>query len=145
MDAHKGNEAEVPAETKSSDGDDEGEEGTANISQAVSTPTPTMEADLGFAKEVTVGDAIDNAAYGDVEETVNGTSATVDPDPLPPRASEGDGGISLDSTSTKQSSSTEGEGFASDATWEERTWKELVRLKEDMFWARIGGVRALQG
>ncbi|KDR80254.1 hypothetical protein GALMADRAFT_242589 [Galerina marginata CBS 339.88] len=32
-------------------------------------------------------------------------------------------------------------GFVSDATWEERTWKELVRLREDMFWARVGGFR----
>jgi Rab guanine nucleotide exchange factor SEC2 len=28
-----------------------------------------------------------------------------------------------------------------DTTWEERTWKELVKLKEDMFWARVGGLR----
>ncbi|KIK91809.1 hypothetical protein PAXRUDRAFT_148685 [Paxillus rubicundulus Ve08.2h10] len=50
---------------------------------------------------------------------------------------------SIDSTSTKRSSSTDGEGFASDVTWEERTWKEVVKLKEEMFWARIGGVRQL--
>ncbi|KAF8509594.1 hypothetical protein BU17DRAFT_70377 [Hysterangium stoloniferum] len=29
----------------------------------------------------------------------------------------------------------------SERTWEERTWKTLVKLREDMFWARIGGVR----
>ncbi|KAL1683002.1 hypothetical protein EV122DRAFT_202266 [Schizophyllum commune] len=28
--------------------------------------------------------------------------------------------------------------YIGDTTWEERTWKELVRLREDMFWARIG-------
>ena len=33
------------------------------------------------------------------------------------------------------------EAYVGDATWEERTWKELVRLREDMFWARIGGLR----
>ena len=32
--------------------------------------------------------------------------------------------------------------IVSDATWEERTWKEIVRLREDMFWARVGGVRS---
>ncbi|KAI0701347.1 hypothetical protein BC835DRAFT_1264923 [Cytidiella melzeri] len=26
-------------------------------------------------------------------------------------------------------------------TWEERTWRELMKLREDMFWARVGGVR----
>ena len=31
--------------------------------------------------------------------------------------------------------------FVGDATWEERTWKEIVRLREDMFWARVGGIR----
>ncbi|KIJ61874.1 hypothetical protein HYDPIDRAFT_115361 [Hydnomerulius pinastri MD-312] len=50
---------------------------------------------------------------------------------------------SIDTASTKRSSNIDGEGFASDATWEERTWKEVVRLKEEMFWARIGGVQAL--
>jgi len=29
--------------------------------------------------------------------------------------------------------------YVGDATWEERTWKELVRLRQDMFWARVGG------
>ncbi|KAK0203641.1 hypothetical protein DFS33DRAFT_818607 [Desarmillaria ectypa] len=33
------------------------------------------------------------------------------------------------------------EAYISDTTWEERTWKELVRIKEDMFWARVGGLR----
>jgi len=31
--------------------------------------------------------------------------------------------------------------YVGDSTWEERTWKEIVKLREDMFWARIGGVR----
>ena len=33
------------------------------------------------------------------------------------------------------------ENIISDSSWEERTWKEIVRLKEDMFWARVGGIR----
>ncbi|KAG2143010.1 proline-rich protein [Suillus clintonianus] len=48
---------------------------------------------------------------------------------------------SIDTSSTKRSSTTDEEGYAGDATWEDRTWKEIVRLKEDMFWARVGGVR----
>jgi len=31
--------------------------------------------------------------------------------------------------------------YVGNASWEERTWKELVKLREEMFWARIGGVR----
>lgn len=30
--------------------------------------------------------------------------------------------------------------YVGEGTWEERTWRELVRLREDMFWARMGGV-----
>lgn len=31
--------------------------------------------------------------------------------------------------------------YVGSATWEERTWKEITRLREDMFWARLGAVR----
>ena len=31
--------------------------------------------------------------------------------------------------------------YVGDGCWEEKTWKELVRLREDMFWARLGGFR----
>ena len=48
---------------------------------------------------------------------------------------------SIDTSSTKHSSATDGEGYVGDATWEDRTWKEIVRLKEEMFWARVGGVQ----
>ncbi|KAG1753550.1 proline-rich protein [Suillus paluster] len=48
---------------------------------------------------------------------------------------------SIDTNCTKRSSTTDGEGYAGDATWEDRTWKEIIRLKEEMFWARVGGVR----
>ena len=79
--------------------------------------------------DVTVGD----------EGAVNDGTATILSDPLPPPTPEDDGCTSV------AVRSTEGEGFASDTTWEERTWNVSVRLKENMFWARIGGIRALQG
>ena len=63
----------------------------------------------------------------------------------PPPASEDDGCTSVDTTNTEQSSSSEGEVFTRDMTWEERMWNVSVRLKTDMFWARIGGICALQG
>ncbi|CCL99575.1 uncharacterized protein FIBRA_01593 [Fibroporia radiculosa] len=31
--------------------------------------------------------------------------------------------------------------YVGDTMWEERTWKELMRLREEMYWARVGGVR----
>jgi len=33
--------------------------------------------------------------------------------------------------------------YVGDGSWDEKTWKELVRLREDMFWARVGGFRRL--
>ncbi|VDB88792.1 unnamed protein product [Peniophora sp. CBMAI 1063] len=35
----------------------------------------------------------------------------------------------------------DGTPFVRGASWEARAWKELIRLREDMFWARVGGVR----
>lgn len=35
----------------------------------------------------------------------------------------------------------DGEVYVGETTWEERTWKEVVRLREELFWARVGGVR----
>ena len=32
--------------------------------------------------------------------------------------------------------------YVGSATWEERTWKEITRLREDMFWARFVAVRS---
>ncbi|EJD54814.1 hypothetical protein AURDEDRAFT_95594 [Auricularia subglabra TFB-10046 SS5] len=34
-----------------------------------------------------------------------------------------------------------GAQYVGETTWEERSWKEIVRLREEMFWARIGCVR----
>lgn len=31
--------------------------------------------------------------------------------------------------------------YIGDSTWEERAWREIIRLKEDMFWARVGASR----
>jgi Rab guanine nucleotide exchange factor SEC2 len=33
------------------------------------------------------------------------------------------------------------EVYIGDATWEERTWKELVKMRETLFWARVGCLR----
>jgi len=35
----------------------------------------------------------------------------------------------------------DGTPYVGDTTWEERTWKELTRLREDAFWARAGRVQ----
>ena len=45
------------------------------------------------------------------------------------------------SVSTGHTHGDELEVYIGDTTWEERTWKVLVRLREDMFYARLGSVR----
>ena len=35
----------------------------------------------------------------------------------------------------------DGTPYVGDAPWEERTWKELTRLREDMCWARLGSAQ----
>lgn len=45
------------------------------------------------------------------------------------------------SISNANANGEEPEVYIGDATWEERTWKVLVRLREDMFYARLGSVR----
>lgn len=52
---------------------------------------------------------------------------------------------SPDNASEVMRSEAEDEGepgtYVGNSTWEERTWEELVKLREEMFWARIGGTR----
>ncbi|KAI6116230.1 hypothetical protein F5141DRAFT_1187545 [Pisolithus sp. B1] len=69
------------------------------------------------------------AATDDSSVTENSSSTQI---------TESNGGSSID---TEKHIDTE--GCASDGTWEERTWKEVVRLREEMFWARVGCVREL--
>jgi len=64
----------------------------------------------------------------EVSETVVSTLVNGDIKSEPSRASE-------------EREDESSEVYIGDATWEERTWKEVIRLKEVMFWARVGGIR----
>ena len=59
--------------------------------------------------------------------------------PTPAVSGEKNGvvGESLDSKNAGE----DGEVYVGDSTWEERTWKEVVKLREVMYWARVGGLR----
>ncbi|KAJ7359675.1 proline-rich protein [Mycena albidolilacea] len=52
------------------------------------------------------------------------------------------GHLDEDAGEEKKDEEEDHEAYVGDVTWEERTWKELVRLREDMFWARIGAARS---
>ncbi|KAI0370497.1 hypothetical protein BV20DRAFT_1121206 [Pilatotrama ljubarskyi] len=71
----------------------------------------------------------------DSEPQVNGTgdAPAVESQPEPEPAAKGEGG-------GEESEKDDQGQCVGDATWEERTYKELVRLREEMFWARIGAI-----
>ncbi|KIJ38920.1 hypothetical protein M422DRAFT_32983 [Sphaerobolus stellatus SS14] len=66
------------------------------------------------------------------------------PPPLPARerqSPEEIQSLSVKSAETTFSNDENPGQYVGDATWEERTWRNLTRLREDMFYARIGCVR----
>ena len=50
-------------------------------------------------------------------------------------------GKSADKPGAEPEFAPDGTPYVGDGTWEERTWKELTRLREDMFWARVGSAQ----
>ena len=76
------------------------------------------------------------------------TSSTPAPDPekamVPVNGAAADSSGKFDVNGKHQDGNIDAgseEVYIGDATWEERTWKELVKLREDLFWARIGCLR----
>ncbi|KAI0356015.1 hypothetical protein OH77DRAFT_1424314 [Trametes cingulata] len=67
----------------------------------------------------------------DSEPQVNGTSEATSAESQPEPEAKGE-----DEAPEKDDQGQ----CVGDATWEERTYKELVRLREEMFWARIGAI-----
>lgn len=90
-------------------------------------------------------------ASDEVKDTSNESAPPAVPPPLPRRArppparpitEEKDSDTPPESSDDDEEEVEVDMGmFIGDATWEERTWKELVKLKEDLFWARVGGLR----
>jgi hypothetical protein len=91
---------------------------------------------------------------GDVEETTTSSEPVPDVSPPPPIGTDSEDKTKAQVTETgekddvverasleSKNAGEDGEVYIGDATWEERTWKEVVKLREDMFWARVGGLR----
>ena len=81
----------------------------------------------------------------DVYDAVRKVTPTAPQKPpmLPPRRSQSNT-TNGDSRALTPANAVDGmpAGTFTDGTsWEEKTWKELVRLRENMFWARMGAVR----
>lgn len=120
---------------------------------------PTEEAPQtdASAKQANGSDCVDTLAAD--TETKMGVDQEESPDttphsPVAPSTNsvvdgvEGQSLKELETGETRMSPEPETNGDAEDPavyvgipSWEGRTCKELTRLREDMFWARIGGVR----
>ena len=112
------------------------------VSSVPTSADPIPEADARKASKVASMETKSRDAEGDGEADVFKEVPQVASLPTPtteaaPPASEDDG---CTLASTKQSMSTEGEGWRGRCV-RGRYWE----VKEDMFWARSGGMRALQG
>lgn len=128
-------------EKKSEDGNgekrDNGEGEGEDTMTVVDTPTVPQPSELPAEKE--------NGTEAPTEVLVNGHSEDVadeqekeqqqqEPVQTPEEKME-------EEKKRKEKEEWEKANYVGDSTWEERTWKEVNRLREDMFWARIGGVR----
>ncbi|KAI0325933.1 hypothetical protein GY45DRAFT_1438031 [Cubamyces sp. BRFM 1775] len=75
------------------------------------------------------------------EPQVNGNNEAAPESEPDAKADDGEKAVTADEDKEKEKEEKEDEGrCVGDATWEERTYKELVRLREEMFWARVGAV-----
>lgn len=98
------------------------------------------EEDIGKADEVKEsdkpvlnGDTHASPIEGEVTmPTPNDEEKKAEPTSPNPRVSE-----ELPVNHTNEPEEDEG-AFVGDATWEERTYKEIVKLREQLFWARVG-------
>ncbi|KAK1234177.1 hypothetical protein PQX77_002603 [Marasmius sp. AFHP31] len=127
------------------------EEASPEAEGAVSPEATETEKEVGHEKEETI--TTTTTPSSDQAEEGQGQATTGDNDdatethdkPLPTvkddkpfKDDENENDTQKDKEKEKEKDTTM---YVGDATWEERTWKEIVRLKEVMFWARIGGAQ----
>ncbi|KAI0754433.1 hypothetical protein C8Q80DRAFT_1226504 [Daedaleopsis nitida] len=90
---------------------------------------PTAEPHVNGDAKAAELDSAPDAPATDAVAVVNGEIA------------KGDAVTASESVETAEAAEEQDSGqYVGDATWEERTYKELMRLREEMFWARIGAV-----
>ncbi|EAU89437.1 hypothetical protein CC1G_07663 [Coprinopsis cinerea okayama7 len=118
----------------------------AKADGAVGSGSPTSE-DKKSDEEVpeaasATGDATPEAKEKEKDDNAPPQLVEEQPKDLPPPPVEEPESKTVSPAEDKEDADpNDKEVYIGEATWEERTWKELVRLREDMFWARIGGLR----
>ena len=154
-------EPPLSVESPTPNGDDTAIENSAEGAGTTTTPDDAdaePERPSGLEKEkMKMADAEAEAAVEEKEKPAGPATGKAHQPPLPPprhpqppvrspkRRVLSDLTSSVGKLDTGKSPATaepeyarDGTPYVGDATWEERTWKELTRLREDMFWARLG-------
>ncbi|GLB42068.1 putative GDP/GTP exchange factor Sec2p [Lyophyllum shimeji] len=122
----------------------EGKEKAEDAAGAVEPVTEAAEALKSSEAEVVPSQGAEEDAKG--EEKKDETKEAVDEEPVVVTTPDKEKpAMSLEDVRADDDRDTKAEGdkeaYVGDATWEERTWNQIVRLKEEMFWARIGALR----
>ncbi|CAL1699453.1 unnamed protein product [Somion occarium] len=110
--------------------------GSVELTPGIRTPSPTQSPPLDVSNH-------DDQNSNSSAEKVS-TSPVVISDIDLFEEKERDAEVHRDGVDVPEETAEEDEipgVYVTDGTWEERTWKELVKLREDMFWARLGGHR----
>ncbi|RPD61345.1 hypothetical protein L227DRAFT_524503 [Lentinus tigrinus ALCF2SS1-6] len=95
---------------------------------------PQSEAPAGVSEEAEEAAKEEAAPAADAKEIhVNGDVSPADAVSVP----ESNSTVEPEAEAKDEERLDDGQ-YVGDATWEERTYKELIRLREEMFWARIG-------
>ncbi|KAF8636937.1 hypothetical protein AX17_003188 [Amanita inopinata Kibby_2008] len=151
--------AMTPAGTEGTDANG-AQEATALAGKAEETPAPSAEAIVSSLESKEASSEIGNGSQEPEESVSSNKSVFGSSTGGSPGSDSSSNGIQDEkSTVVFQGPGSEAEAkneeedkeqegredekevYVGEATWEERTWKELVRLREDMFWARIGALR----
>ncbi|KAF9528613.1 hypothetical protein CPB83DRAFT_853949 [Crepidotus variabilis] len=165
--ATKENKKEEDGAIEISDSDDDDDKASVTtapdgvaVAPEVEKPVETTTAE---AKTEVVAEKVDEKKEEEIEPTVQPTKSSTKPeaeetDPFMSAAEKANASAEAsESSRPSQEITTEPQSITSrtsladdeevnpnytyDITWEERTWREVVRLREDMFWARVGGVK----
>ena len=125
-------EVEVPASTQESPAVPEVAADTATPNTPIESPSPLPESTPEPASEVPPTATATETTPADRASIISASSASVytkdTKDMLPP----------IPTTAPTEEDLPENDEWVGNARWEDRAWNEIVRIREEMFWARVG-------
>lgn len=105
---------------------------TATPNTPINPPSPLPEPAVELASEGPPAEIATETAHMDRASILSESSASVytkdTKDLLPP----------IPATVATEGDSPDDDEWVSNTRWEDRAWNEIIRLREEMFWARVG-------